>query len=88
MLCCCGFVESWKTALEPLLLLYGISTFSTKKKNNGEGIKGALSTIPQSTIICFPFHQKAKRQQRGTPGAEPAVQSDNKVRPVSDAAAY
>ena len=57
-LCCCGFVESWKAALEPLLLLYGVSTFSTKqKKERNTTMKGyvRVSTIPRSTIHFFFF---------------------------------
>lgn len=88
MLCCCGFVESWKTALEPLLLLYGISTFSTKKKNNGEGIKGVLSTIPRSTIPFSLFIGKRSVNNGARQGWKPEVQHDSKDKPDSDAAAY
>ena len=84
-------MESWKAALEPLLLLYDVSTFSTKqKKERNTTMKGyvRVSTIPRSTIHFFFFIGKRSVNNGACQGQKPEVQPDNKDKPDNDAAAY
>ena len=64
----CGIVEN--CALPTSVVVFVLHILHKKRKESEYNAQGLFSTIPQSTIISFSFHRKAKRQQRGSTGAK------------------